>query len=54
MARTPHPDRTEHPGHEPAVPCQAVDSVFALTRLLARQAARELLEHADTDEAVRE
>lgn len=48
MARTLHPDRTDHPGNEPAVPCRSVQGLIALTRLLAHQAAREFLEHADT------
>lgn len=51
MARTSHPNRTNHSGHESAASCRAVGGIFALTRLLARQAAREFLEHADTDGA---
>ena len=51
MARTPHSNRTDRLGHESAASCRAVESILALVRLLARQAAHEFLEHASSDGA---
>ena len=48
MAHIPHPDHSDEPRHDPAALSRAVQSLVTLTRLLARQAAREhLLNHSE-------
>ena len=47
MARIPHPDHSDEPRQNPAALSRAVQGLVTLTRLLARQAARErLLNHS--------
>ncbi len=43
MAHIPHPDNSDETRHDPADFSRAVQSLVTLTRLLARQAAREHL-----------
>ncbi len=51
MAHIPHPDHSDEPRHDPAALSRAVQSLVTLTRLLARQAAREhLLNHSEPSE----